>query len=205
MARRTFKGDKNVINAYKRGAFVYPYPAHPVDGGGYPSIPVGPWLDHGLSEFLSDGSSTNMAADGSVTPVEFELVPPDGKVYIIASMMFLANQAGTTTTNFFGAAALSTGCLLKVERGESERFDFFNGDAATITRDFMKRWSIPTVQQPVGTWQTTQIHIPLHHYYGKYFELDGNLSDRIVFTVQDNLTGIAAMTLLVNGWEEDSV
>lgn len=205
MARRTYKGDKNVSNAYKRGSFLYPYPAHPVDGDGYPSIPVGPWLTRGISEFLANGSDTDMTVDGSVTPVEFELAPPLGKVYVIASLMFMVNQTGTTPTNFFGAAALSNGCLFKIERGATERFDFFNGVSATITRAFQRRWMVASVQQPVGTWQTTQIHIPLHHYYGKYFELDGTLSDRIVFTVRDNLTGIAAMSLLVNGWEEDSV
>jgi hypothetical protein len=136
--------------------------------------------DRFVFEFLRDGSSRDMKVDGSVTPVNFI---EDGNI---------------APSKFGGVSALSNGCLIKA----------LDTDGSTVIKDFMDGETIKThwelallagvdVEVDAGAGDDV---VPIRWTIAKAgATLLLETSQRIRFTVQDDLTNLSNFYAMVQG------
>ena len=148
---------------------------------------------------LSNGITSDMSVNGSVTPVDFFVQPPVDEVWYIAKwMLYLQDGKGFDITTWGSNGALTNGLDLKVEvNGVTvNQLDFpvkHNGDIARIAYDmqlheFGNGDDILTAQ-----WSFTEM--------GQFLRLDGATNDKLIVTVQDDLTGITTQHIHIQGFK----
>lgn len=163
-----------------------------------------------FSEYLKlDGTGTqSFLIDGSVTNRDFNVSAKSYDVYI-NTIVFEIADAGATLSQFGGISALTNGLDFYyfnqsagkyiIESGLKSNYDFiklanFEPSFGTGTASFQLTNAISAAEAYVGT-------IDFEDVFGLQWglKLRANSTDRVGFTVKDNITGIDAMTIKVYG------
>jgi len=163
-----------------------------------------------FSEYLKlDGTgTTSFLVNGSVTNQDFYISAKSYDVYI-NTIVFEIADAGATLSQFGGIAALTNGLDFYIfnqasgkyiiESGLKSNYDFiklanFEPSFGTGTASFQLTNAISAAEAYVGT-------IDIEDVFGLPWglKLRANTTDKIGFTVKDNITGIDVMTIKVYG------
>ena len=157
-----------------------------------------PFPGSSVSEFLVDGSSNDMTVDGSVTPVEFTVVPNTGKILYVFSITIVIEDTSINFDKYGGVPALTNGVDYKIkENGEAEF------TAANIKRngDYYA-----FVNELILDSSTTDIlvgKVLIQVNNGTTIKLTDSNSEYIKTVVNDDLTSINKHFVLVRGYEVD--
>lgn len=159
---------------------------------------INPFPGSSFSSYLLNGSSHEMAVDGSVTPVELIASPPSGKIWYIHSVTIVIEDGAMNFNKYGGLSALTNGVdfLLK-SNGIAER------NIANVARngDYYQ-----FVDQLIFDSSTTDILVgkillPLN--YGTTHKLTYSNTEYIKTVVNDNLTGLSTHYVVIRGYEVD--
>ena len=163
-----------------------------------------------FSEYLKlDGTgTTSFLVNGSVTSQDFYVTAKEYDVYI-NTIVFEIADAGATLSQFGGIATLTNGLDFYyfnqnqgkyiIESSLKSNYDFvklanFQPAYGTAANAFQLTNAISAAEAYVGV-------IDLEDVFGLQWglKLRADSTDRIGFTVKDNITGIDAMTIKVYG------
>ena len=157
---------------------------------------------------LNGTGTTSFLIDGSVTNQDFYVAAKDYDVYI-NTIVFEIADAGATLSKFGNLAALTNGldfyyfnqtqARYVIESGLKSNYDFiklanFEPSFGTAANSFQLTNAISSAEAYVGV-------IDLEDVFGLQWglKLRANSTDRIGFTVKDNISAIDAMTIKVYG------
>lgn len=133
-----------------------------------------------------NGSSESMAVNGSVTPVNFDAAPTSSQIWNVTAIYFLvSNNATATPTNFAGLAALTNGVRCQAIIN-SNAYDLFN---------VKNNQDIIAVMPVIQSYSFAQLLGSIFAIAGGFLPsvpivLNAANSDRIRFTVRDNLSSL---------------
>ncbi len=161
--------------------------------------------------FANDAGATDMAVDGSVTPVDFKVSAITGRDVYLRSISVLIGDGGTPALNKFGSlAALANGveiCYVTQDNGE-----FVIHDGIKTNLEFI-RIGVDTAGIGTGTdafladvsgGGTEKSYLPiidLQETFGLPFglKLRENSKDFLTFKVNDDLTGLTTFNIIGYG------
>jgi hypothetical protein len=161
--------------------------------------------------FTNDAGSTNMAVDGSATPVDFKVSAITGRDVYLRSISVLIGDGGSPALNKFGnLAALANGieiCYVTQDNGE-----FVIHDGIKTNLEFI-RIGVDTVGIGTGTdafladvsgGGTEKSYLPtidLQETFGLPFglKLRENTKDFLTFKVRDNLSTLTTFDAIGYG------
>lgn len=156
---------------------------------------------------LNSSSSKDLNVDGSVTPVEFSVSSEDGKVLYVTHIRVLLNgtyfemgtqdfrRFGTATT---GGAALTNGITLQAIQG-GVTTDLF-ADPITRTGDFFNYSDdYINLYNAVGSQED---FLSFDFDFEQPIVLPEAVEDKLVMTINDDLTSIDLFQVIVRGWQE---
>lgn len=147
-------------------------------------------------------SASNMAVDGSVTPVVFVVKPlPQQKGDMVRTICSMTDATDMDFSTFGGMPALTNGCVMRVNNGNGTYRNIgnfkTNGDIARYSFDTNfyenKAISIRGFSARI-TWGST-------HKHGVIIRLDGAIGESLEMVIQDDLTGLVTMDWMVQGSE----
>ena len=171
------------------------------NGGDNYTVTVDSPADHVFTvighEVCSVGSN-NLAVDGSTTSVKFFLSPPANTQWDIVRMLIYMQDATVGDDgNFAGEGALTNGIVLRREDGDFNNIFNFktNGDLAGRCFDFEY-----AEKAPAGTFGfRARRTFGGQSKNGVVIRLDGDSTDKFAAIVQDDLTGVDIINIVVQG------
>lgn len=150
---------------------------------------------------LVEISTVNMAVDGSVTPVIFELDPIEGQEWDVTRVILVVEASGGGSgmdfTTFGSLAALTNGCVLRFVNGETN--NLFNWKT---NGDFINRAFDHVFQTNLGatvTGFTSRFTFGGQDKHGVVVRLTGDNNDELQVVVQDDLTGLDSVRMIGQG------
>lgn len=159
-------------------------------------------LDSPMDRIYASGSavipaSYDMAVDGSVTPVVFQVGSADSSTVIDITrvMGYMEDNAVMYDTLFGSIAALTNGCVLRLSNGEKTNIWNVktNADLALLGYDL----NYPT-KVPSGTYSARfRVTYASQGKHGVTLRLAAG--DTLEFIVQDDLTAISVFNLMAQG------
>jgi len=150
---------------------------------------------------VGDGSgSSNMAVDGSVTPVIFRIKPPAGEIWRIASWNIYVQDSGTFDASLWGnGITLANGIATSFFDGTSsisllQHTIKSSGDVSAVaTRiDYLTMGSGDTIL--TAHWDFI--------LQGQYIRLVGDNNEELRVVISDDLTGLTAQYVQAMGYKE---
>ena len=157
---------------------------------------ITPFPGIAISEFLVNGTSRKMNIDGSITPVEFSIEPPSGKIWYLHSITVVIEDIGMNFNKYGGISELTNGVkfLIKQNGGiETEIANIVrNGDYYTFVNELI--FDSSTSDILVGK-------VLIKQNTGTTMKLIGSNSEYIKAVVNDNLTGLNVHYVLIRGYE----
>lgn len=142
----------------------------------------------------------NMAVDGSVTNVSFELAPSQNEIYRIAQWnIYIEDGKGFNVTSYGSNGLLTNGMQVKGVFGgvEVDLLPFTiksNGDIISVTYDVNLLTFGNDSDVLVANWDITKM--------GQFLRLDGSQGDKLKVVVRDNMTFLNKQYILVKGYIE---
>lgn len=147
--------------------------------------------------FAESGGSQDMAINGSVTPVLFEVGPPNGEIWFISKIAYFMGDSGTINTTDFGAI---TGGI-----ANGHLFEFFNQGTIHELGNFL-------INTDIGQFFIDELLKLDFADVGSNFRLlinfaepmvlvggpTANESDFLRFTVRDNLAPLNRLASTIN-------
>lgn len=161
-------------------------------------LPIPP--ENMIYELLSNGATTNMNVDGSVTPVEFEYECPDNNVAFLHRNTLHMVDGGIIPTTFAGVSALANGVEIQIidSDGTTILLDYTKGRTMTTNTDFALLAG-PDFPVLAGTgngddvmsirWTLSKAGGPLLLTEGQIFRV----------TINDDISGITHMHWMMQG------
>jgi len=158
--------------------------------------------------FLKDSAgSKNLNVNGSVTPVEFTATSEPGKIlYVLQARVILNGTYFEMNTNDFrrfgaataGGGSLTNGITFKAIQGGIETLLFAepvkqSGDFFNYQDDFVNLVNAVSAQSDF---------LSLDFHFGTPIVIPEAVTDKLVMTIQDNLTAIDLFQVLVRGYQE---
>lgn len=154
----------------------------------------------------TSGGSENMNVDGSATPVLFEETAEPGKVkWITAWRLVMHNTYMELDTNDFrrfGTAATAPGLTNGIEfyfEQSGRHIDVFLESVKTIG-DFMQYSDDYVNLINAVASQTDYLHFIFR--FDQPVALPAGSNDKIVMSINDDLTSVDLMKVVVRGWQE---
>jgi hypothetical protein len=153
-----------------------------------------------LTEYLKNGGSTNMAVDGSVTPVKFRYTVPAGRRAAIFEMRIFGTDGKYDPQTFFGQPELTNGILVRcIDEHEQVSFDLTAGKPVTLTPQFAIQGDMDIVRDEIGSkdlaifsWKTpSETYIELH------------AGESVEVVVQDDLSPLTVLNAAVRGIQSE--
>lgn len=149
---------------------------------------------------MSNGTTDNMAIDGSVTEQVFKIAPPDGQVWRIAEWsIYIEDEKGFNVTSYGSNGVLPNGMELRFKQAnDTNNLLAFpiktNGDIAGVTYNVdLHTWGndndVLTAQ-----WKVLDA--------GQYMRLRGKTGDELQVAIRDDMTFLAKQYILVKGYIE---
>lgn len=148
---------------------------------------------------LSNGFTTNMNVNGSVTPVNFDFTPASGETWYISSLATFLLDNGSTLPRSFGVlTALTNGVEIRIR---SEGTEYLvatlhnNMEVQLVFKEF------PWIPGTSGFNESSDI------YCGQLFfpvpvKLQNSTADFIRIRIRDNLTGVDQFRSTVKVWRQ---
>ena len=147
---------------------------------------------------LMNGGSSNMNVDGSVTSVVFEISPPTGEVWRIASWTLYIQDSGTFDASKWGNGLVLTNGIkpvLNIGGTDYDMLDFTiktSGELSSVC-DGLNHLSFGAGDEVItAEWNFVG--------KGQYVRLTEN--DSIKLVVNDDLTGLTKQYSLIKGYIE---
>lgn len=152
--------------------------------------------------YLLDGSTKGMNVDGSGTPVEYEFAPGGSDVFFVYAISLFILDPGSTRFDKFGAiSALSTGLELKLKTdGGAETLIATIQDNTDLNLMFPRDPSTG-IDDDDGWMNESDWYKGTHIFEPTVLKIDGAQSDTIKVIVNDDLTDIKALRVLVHAWK----
>jgi hypothetical protein len=153
-----------------------------------------------LSTDGNGAGETDMAVDGSVTPVEFYVQPPVGEIWRIArSMIYIQDEKGFDVGTWGSGLILTNGHKVEIKHnGVVNDILGFNlktsGDISSIAYDTRLDTFGNADDILVGRWTFTRA--------GQFIRLDGDKGDYFKVIVNDDLSDLSAQYIQVQGYKE---
>lgn len=133
------------------------------------------------------GASIEMAVNGSVTPIQFDLVPGSAEIWRVARLVLQIVAPTAASPELFGSlAALTNGLLIEVRNAGGVLIDLTAGAPIKANLDLALGWSTSIADTIVGAeW-----------LFASPLRIEGGLGEFLRLTVQDNLSTLTRMRLL---------
>lgn len=154
--------------------------------------------------YLTNGSSKEMAVNGSTTPVNFTASPTSGEIWFIESLsIFLFDNGSTDPEDFgalggiFGSGPLANGLLLEGQSLGSLRTYSNLKDNVDVTFAFPDKTFSP--DGIAGFYNNNDILIAQARLK-RPITLKGSQSDFFRAVVRDDLTGLNMLRIGINYW-----
>ncbi len=145
----------------------------------------------------------NMAIDGSSSDQLFGIRPTASQLFVLSEIVIAIEDTGAMTPALFGfITELVNGVKLQVlDTDSAVLYDLFNGEPIKANKDQPKFFSDVAVHSwgsgneiIVGTFDLSKSGSPL--------AINGADSETLVATVQDDLTALVDMSMLVKGYRK---
>lgn len=166
------------------------------DPGG--KIDITPFPGIAFRGFVTNGISPDLNVDGSVTPVEFNVAPPSGKIWYIHNISLVIEDNAINFTKFGGILALTNGVDFKVKQnGLSEELLANiknNGEFYTFANQVLLESSVIDI---------LVIQVNTKTNTGTTFKLINSSDDNFKVVVNDDQTAINKFRIVVRGYEVD--
>jgi len=149
---------------------------------------------------LTNGATTDLSIDGSVTPQVFKLAPPSNQIWRVAKwMMSLKDEKGFDVETFGSNGNLTHGLQPRIKIGgvTNDILDFNirnNGDISRIACDMKLHTFGNTDDILVAEWNFASV--------GQHIRLDGSQGDELQVVVNDNLTNVNSIHIQAQGYIE---
>ena len=165
--------------------------------GTNPAVPVD-IVNHAIVELLDGASSAAMNIDGSITPVEFTVGPPNGETWYVDSVGFAFSDSGAAKGIDWGGInlGLANGFLIETTIGTVDR------EIANLKSNI----GIVTTFDDGGFAGGNSGFITDANFYSGLLNLTPNItligsaSEVIKATVRDNLTGLVSQKMIIHYW-----
>ncbi len=144
--------------------------------------------------YLVDGDdSVEMGVDGSSTAKEFTFTPADPDIYRIGRISLVMSLAALPSAVKFGnLSALTNGLLLQiVDADDNEIVDLLGGQPLKSNLDLMTLFEVELI-----SWDSVYA-LRAQWKLAQPIRLEGGLGEYLLCTVQDNLSSISRMRVLV--------
>ena len=149
-----------------------------------------------LTEYLKDGAETNMAVNGSVTPVKYRYTVPANKQVFLHEMRIFGTDGKYNPQTFFGETILTNGVLARfIDENDAVTFDLTAGVPVRLTSQFAIQGDMQIVHDQIGTndlaifsWKTQP---------GDFIHLHAGESVEMV--IQDDLSPLTILIAAVRG------
>lgn len=165
--------------------------------------------------FLTDdGTPTgnnDMRVDGSVTPIEFSITPPDvSRDLYISTLFFTIADAGATLNKFGNITALTNGCSLRYNNKEGERVvrsglvsNFEFGRMAGFQPAFGDGNAAFRANNVVGASEAYLFQYDFKKINGFDYglRLEGGTTQSLSLVINDDVTAIDLFDCYVSGFE----
>ena len=159
-------------------------------------IDLTPFPGIAFGGFITNGTSPDLNVDGSITPVEFTIAPPSGKIWYIHNISLVIEDNAINFTKFGGIPALTNGINFKIKQnGLSEELLANiknNGEFYTFANQVL-------LDSAVIDILVIQINTKMNT--GTTFKLINSQSDNFKVIVNDNLTSINKFQIILRGYE----
>ena len=134
------------------------------------------------------GGSIEMAVNGSVTPVAFDLVPGSSEIWRVARLVLqIVAPAPATPAQFGSLAALTNGLLLQVRNATTVITDLTAGAPVKANRDLVLGWTGVSL---------ADTDVEADWLFSVPIRLEGGLNEIVRLTVRDNLSTLTRMRVL---------
>lgn len=156
------------------------------------------------SRLQDTNGNTNMAVDGSTTPVSFKLQPPQDQIIRVASwFIYIEDEKGFNVTDY---AALNTpltnGMTVNAKIGGKEG-QMFNFPIKAISDILSVTYEVKL--NTFGNDNDVLVAEIDFTKFGQYVRLDGSLGDYLEVVINDDLTELGSQYVTANGYFEDKV
>ncbi len=149
--------------------------------------------------FAVDGSNEDLSVDGSVTPVEFDIVANTGKIFFISKLTITLQDSSINFSKFGGIAALANGVQIVVKEGGLAERPL--GNPLQTNADFNHEGFEVNVQSSNEDLLTARIFVK-NGFQSSVALADAD-GDYMRITVNDDLTSITKIKILAQGYEVD--
>jgi len=149
---------------------------------------------------VDSGASPDLTVDGSVTPVEFNVVASTGKIFYVRELAIILQDNSMNYTKFGGRTALTNGLSVEVKEGGEAVRDIPIGSIKTNAGFALAGAGVQL------TSANTDLLVVLFNIWSKTgtsFKLVDSDSDFFRVTVNDDLTSLDNFTVVVEGYEVD--
>lgn len=157
--------------------------------------------------FLTNGTNKDLNVNGSVTPVNFSVTSVSGKVLYISQLRVVLKDTyleldtqdfrrfGTATA---GTTPLTNGLTLIAKQG-GENTLLFAEPVKTIGQFLDYADDFTNLKNSVGSQED---FLSFDFHFEQPIVLPEAVTDKLVMTVQDDLTAVDEFRVLVRGWQE---
>jgi hypothetical protein len=151
--------------------------------------------------YLRAGDSADLAVDGSVTPVEYVLAPGGSEVLRIYRLrLVLQTATAAELTDFGDLAALTNGLTMEVvDADDAVVVDLLGGEPLKSNLDIVAACSSFEILAATSHAILATFDLPVP------VRLDGGTDERLILTVNDDLTGLARARCYADAFDEGSL
>lgn len=194
-------GDKNKLRVYPEGNISVVVHDHPPIGETVPAYPFSQWFtDNG-----GESGSSDMAVDGSTTPVEFSIAARDDVDIYIKTISILISDNSATLDKFGNLTALTNGVDFKyfnqvigevsIQDGMKTNLDVIRvGLGSPAVGDGSSAFRADTSGAGADTYLPF-FDLSLTFGFPWGVRIKAGSTDRILFRVNDLLTGLDAFNI----------
>ena len=158
-----------------------------------------------LISHITNGSTTNMNGDYSVTPQTFKLQPPIDKVYKVRRVLPFVVDSGTFDADKYGNnITLTNGIEFRVSDDAGVTKDLLDGETIKTNSDWKKYcYDITISDFGVGN-ETLGGRWTFSKFVRNGIVLDGSNNERLEMVLNDDFTGLIEHYLICEGSIDDA-
>lgn len=176
-----------------------PFNSNRLPRTGVPVDPVPPRKMYWHMRRIENGGSSDMAVDGSSTPVEFKIAPGAGEEFFLDHIGLIIRDNGNLNPDNFGAlTALTNGVLVEFKIDGTDQTVFTIKENWEVALHFSTGGNM--VGESNGFLNDKNIFAGNIALTAKDITLNGDDNDELKVTIQDNLTGLTFFQMSAGVW-----
>lgn len=154
-----------------------------------------------VAQYLKDGSASNMNVDGG-TPKLYLIQPASSDVMVITKFVLQLFDAGAFAWGTFGfITALGNGCLFAIKDDNGVIFDLLNAEKLQTNQNLDSELGCLDIVISTPPDMMLSVEFDTKKVFGEPIILDGANNQRLVFTIQDNLTALTDFRIKAFGYK----